>query len=118
MCKIRNIPNTITIANGPFAGDYTRNHGSVSWYLNGSAAEGEIHFTVNGDPDEDLNAYHLTRVVQRINVGIWYKRGVFNNVNRKPLPTAEKELFNAWWFFSEADCNAAALEFWNAARGV
>ena len=107
----------VAIQNG-FPGTYST-AGGTAFYLNGDSNAGEIHFTVNPNQSNKFSAFHLTRSVDGSNVGIWYNEKPGGGLkppspNTKNLPGSKEAAWKKWWSEHEADCNAAALDFWNA----
>jgi len=111
--KWKDLPGEVTITNG-FPGQYIWLRGS-SWYLDGFANQGEIHFTVNAkNDDEEFSAWHMTRSVERLsNVGIWFHGADFSNVNTNNLPSSRSASWTTWWDANKANCELAAKDFWH-----
>jgi len=85
----------------------------MCYYLNGDSSKGEIHFTVPGSAGRLFEEFHISRAYGGINAPIYYKKGVYSSTDAH-LPSGDEALWKKWLNDHEADCDAAALEFWNS----
>src|SRR3954452_7845169 len=97
MCKLKDLKQSVDITQG-FPGKYTWK-GGTSYYLEG----GEIHFSVPEDGNAEFSDFHITPdVLEGSNVGIWFKKGEFSNINAKNLPSHKKAEWDQWWNNNQA----------------
>ena len=109
--KIKNLAETVKIEQG-FPGTYQWT-GGTSYYLNGESNQGDIHFSVSSNPEDDFTAFHITpQVLTGTNVGIWFQEATWSNNNTKNLPSHKNEEWETWWAANQLKVEAAAVDFW------
>jgi hypothetical protein len=110
MAKIGQLKHVVNITKG-FPGTYQWN-GGTSYYLIGKSSDGGIHFSVNGNANDEFTSFHVTHELSGTNVGIWFHGSDWDNNNTKNLPEHKEEEWEKWWKDNESKVKEAAAQFW------
>lgn len=111
--KISALKQTVIITQG-FPGTYIWK-GGTSYY----ADKSPVHFSINGGDNDEFTLFHVTPdVLDGTNIGIYFNKDGFSNVNDKSLPSHKAQQWQDWWKNNQEAVKQAAQEFWNKVQGL